>query len=180
MEKEDKYSEKTRAFKVLKELIPYAIIVIVVVLIRMFIMTPVRVNGKSMSPYLEEGDILILNKLDKSYDRFDIVVININDTKIIKRVIGLPGETVAYKNCKLYINDEEIEDFVKDCTTRDFSLTELYDYLMIPNDYYFVMGDNRDNSSDSREPRVGLIHKSQIEGTVSIRLYPFKKIGKLK
>lgn len=180
MEKEDKYSEKTRAFKVLKELIPYAVIVIVVVLIRMFIMTPIRVNGESMSPYLEEGDILILNKLDKSYDRFDIVVININDTKIIKRVIGLPGETVAYKDCKLYINDEEIEDFVKDCTTRDFSLTELYDYLMIPNDYYFVMGDNRDNSSDSRESRVGLIHKSQIEGTVSIRLYPFKKLGKLK
>ena len=143
-------------------------------------MTPVRVNGESMSPYLEEGDILILNKLDQSYNRFDIVVVNVNDTKIIKRVIGLPGETVSYESCKLYINNEEIDDFVKDCTTRDFSLTDLYDYLMIPNDYYFVMGDNRDNSSDSREPRVGLIHKSQIEGTVSIRLYPFNKIGKLK
>ena len=74
----------------------------------------------------------------------------------------------------------EVEDFVKDCTTRNFSLTSLYDYLMIPNDYYFVMGDNRDNSSDSRDYRVGLIHKSQIEGTVSIRLYPFNKFGKLK
>ena len=179
MENENKYSDKTRAFKVMKEIIPYLVIILVVVLIRTFLVTPVRVNGDSMSPYLKENDILLLNKLDKSYERFDIVVISINDTKIIKRIIGLPRETVAYNNCKLYINDEEVEDFVKDCTTRDFSLTELYDYLMIPDDYYFVLGDNRDNSSDSRDYRVGLIHKSQIEGTVSIRLYPFNKIGKL-
>ena len=180
MNKTEKYSEKTRAFKVLKELIPYVIIIVVVILVRTFIMTPVRVNGESMSPYLEEGDILILNKLDSSYKRFDIVVVNVNDTKIIKRVIGLPKETVAYENCKLYINDKEVEDFVKDCTTKDFSLTTLYDYLMIPEGYYFVMGDNRDNSSDSRDPRVGLVHESQIEGTVSVRLYPFNKLGKLK
>lgn len=180
MEKQEKYSDQTRIFKVLRELLPYIIIVIVVVLVRQFIMTPVRVNGESMSPYLEEGDILILNKLDNSYDRFDIVVINVNNTKIIKRVIGLPGETVAYKDCKLYINDEEVEDFVKDCTTKEFSLNSLYEYLMIPDNYYFVMGDNRDNSSDSRDYRVGLINESQIEGTVSIRLYPFNKLGILK
>lgn len=180
MKNEDKYSDRTRVFKVFKELIPYAIIVVVVVLIRTFIMTPVRVNGESMYPYLKEGDILILNKLDSSYDRFDIVVVNVNNTKIIKRIIGLPKETVSYENCQLYINEEEVEDFVKDCTTNDFSLTSLYDYLMIPDGYYFVMGDNRDNSSDSRDHRVGLIHESQIEGTVSIRLYPFNKLGKLK
>lgn len=180
MEKENRYSDKTRAFRLIREAIPYLIIVLVVVLVRTFLATPVRVNGESMSPYLKENDILLLNKLDKSYDRFDIVVIGINGTKIIKRIIGLPRETVAYRNCKLYINDEEVDDFVKDCTTRDFSLSELYDYLMIPDDYYFVMGDNRDNSSDSRDYRVGLIHKSQIEGTVSLRLFPFDKIGKLK
>jgi len=180
MAKEEKYNEKTRVFRVFKELIPYVIIVIVVILIRTFIMTPVRVNGESMYPYLEEGDILILNKLDSSYKRFDVVVVNVNNTKIIKRVVGLPGETVAYKDYNLYINDEEVEDVVKDCTTNEFSLTELYDYLMIPEGYYFVMGDNRDNSSDSRDYRVGLISESQIEGTSSLRLYPFNKIGKLK
>ena len=180
MEKEEKYSEKTRVFKVFKELIPYAVIILVVVLIRTFIATPVRVNGESMSNYLKEGDILILNKLDKSYNRFDIVVVNVNGTKIIKRIIGMPKETIAYNSCQLYINEKPIDDFVKDCTTKDFSLSSLYDYLMIPNDYYFVMGDNRDNSSDSRYKRVGLIHKDQIEGTVSIRLYPFNKLGKLK
>lgn len=177
---EEKYKEKTRAFKVIKELIPYLIIIIVVVVIRTYIITPVKVNGESMAPYLEEGDILVLNKLDSSYERFDIVVVNSNNSKIIKRVIGLPGETIAYKDCNLYINDEVIDDFVKDCTTVDFDLFTLYGYLMIPNNYYFVMGDNRDSSSDSRDSRVGLIHKSQIEGTVTIRLFPFNKLGKLK
>lgn len=180
MEKVEKYEEKTRVFKVFKELIPYAIIVLVVVLIRTFIMTPVRVNGESMSNYLEEGDILILNKMDKSYERFDIVVVNVNGTKIIKRIIGMPGETIAYKDCQLYINEKAVDDYVKDCSTKDFSLSSLYGYLLIPNDYYFIMGDNRGNSSDSRDKRIGLVSKDQIEGTVSIRLYPFKKFGKLK
>lgn len=180
MNLEEKYKDKTRAFRAIKELIPYIVIVIVVVVIRTFIMTPVRVNGSSMSPYLEEGDILLLNKLDSSYERFDIVVVDVNNTKIIKRVIGLPGETVAYKDCQLYINDKPIDDFVKDCTTLDFSLENLYDYLIIPDGYYFVLGDNRENSSDSRDKRIGLIHESQIKGTVSTRLYPFGKFGKLK
>jgi signal peptidase I, bacterial type len=171
--------EKTRAFKVFRELMPYAIIIIVVILIRTFIATPVRVNGVSMKPYLKEGDVLILNKLDKSYKRFDIVVINVDNTKIIKRVIGLPGETVRYEDCKLYIDDEIVEDYVKKCITEDFSLESLYNYVMIPKGYYFVMGDNRTESSDSRDYRVGLIKESQIEGTAVIRLYPFNKIGKI-
>lgn len=175
----EKIEEKTRVFKVFKELMPYVIIIVVVVLIRTFIATPVRVNGVSMEPYLKAKDILILNKLDKKYKRFDIVVINTNNTKIIKRVIGLPGEDIKYEDCKLYINDEEIEDYVTKCITDDFSLESLYNYKMIPNGYYFVMGDNRKNSSDSRDYRVELIKDSQIEGTVIFRLYPFNKIGKI-
>ena len=178
--KKKDYSDQTRVFKVFREALPYFIIIVVVILIRTFVVTPVRVNGESMYPYLKEGEVLILNKLDRSYRRFDIVVISVNDTKIIKRVIGLPGETISYHDCKLYINDKEIEDFVTECTTDDFSLESLYDYALIPEGYYFVMGDNRKNSSDSRDYRVGLISKSQIEGSVSIRLYPFKKMGKLK
>lgn len=177
--KKEEYEEKTRVFKVFKELLPYFMIIITVVLIRTFIATPVRVNGISMKPYLQEGDVLILNKLDKSYKRFDIVVINIDDTKIIKRVIGLPGETIEYKDCKLYINDKIVSDFVTECITDDFSLETLYNYVIIPENYYFVMGDNRKDSSDSRDYRVGLIEKSQIEGTATIRLYPFNKLGKI-
>ena len=174
------YNEQTRIFKILKALIPYVVIVIVVVLIRTFIMTPVKVTGSSMYATLKDGDVLILNKLNHSYKRFDIVVANVENTKIIKRVIGLPGETIEYKDCKLYINGKEIEDLVKTCITEDFSLENLYNYTMIPEGYYFVMGDNRKNSLDSRSDEIGLIPKDKIDGTVSLRLYPFYAIGTVK
>lgn len=180
IEKAEKKEPADIVRNIFKELVPYIIIIFVVALVRMFIVTPVRVNGKSMDPYLKEGEILILNKMDSSYDRFDIVVVDIGGTKIIKRVIGLPGENVEYKKCKLYINGEEMKDFVNECITDDFSLEELYNYVVLPENYYFVMGDNRKGSSDSRDIRIGLIEKSQIQGTVSFRLTPFKKFGKLK
>ena len=71
--------------KIVKELIPYVIIVIIVVLLRTFIITPVRVDGDSMNPTLIDGEIMLLNKFDKTYNRFDIVVVNYGDTKLIKR-----------------------------------------------------------------------------------------------
>ncbi len=162
-----------------KEIYPYLIIILVVVLIRTFIATPVRVDGASMYSTLNNGDILILNKLDKSYKRFDIVVINYEKSKLVKRIIGLPGETIDYKDNNLYINGEIVED-VAISRTGDFTLKELYDIEKIPDGYYFVMGDNRGNSSDSRDYRIGLIKKTDIVGTTSIRLFPFNKFGTFK
>jgi signal peptidase I len=78
----------------------------VVVIFRTFIATPVRVDGDSMNDTLHNNDILILNKLEKNYDRFDIVVINYNNTKLVKRIIGLPGENISYKDNQLYIMQE--------------------------------------------------------------------------
>ncbi len=155
--------------KFIKELIPYIIIIICVVLIRTFIITPVRVDGVSMNPTLENNEILILNKLDKSYNRFDIVVFNYNNEKLVKRIIGLPGETIKVKNNKLYINNKYIEE---DFTHKD---TDDYEYeLVIPKNSYFVMGDNRSNSLDSRF--IGPINKQNIEGTVNLSLLPLKKL----
>ena len=166
--------------KILKELSSYLLIIVIVVLIRVFIATPVRVNGASMEPTLDEGDILILNKINSNYKRFDIVVINkvVNGekTKLVKRIIGLPGETIEYKDNILYINDEEIEDKAI-YRTGNFTLKGLYNVNEIPDNYYFVMGDNRGKSSDSRDYNIGLIKKSEIAGTVKFRLYPFNKIG---
>lgn len=172
---------KEKAKNIIKELYPYVVIVVVVVLFRTFIATPVRVDGSSMDSTLKNGDILILNKLDKSYERFDVVVINAKidgkNSKLVKRIIGLPGENIEYEDNELYINGKKIED-VATARTSDFSLSDLYDVEKIPDDYYFVMGDNRIYSRDSRDYTVGLIKKEDIVGTTTIRLFPFNKIGK--
>lgn len=165
----------------IKELYPYVVIIIVVVLFRTFIATPVRVNGASMGSTLKDGDILILNKLNHNYKRFDVVVINkkVNGikTKLVKRIIGLPGESIEYKGNELYINGKKLED-VSISRTANFTIEDLYNIEKIPKDTYFVMGDNRNNSSDSRDYRIGLIKKDEIVGTTTIRLFPFNKIGK--
>ena len=173
--------------KFLKDLIPYLVIIVIVILVRTFIATPVRVEGSSMDPTLKDGDILILNKLAKNHKRFDIVVVKTykevlenkklvkKQTKIIKRIIGLPGENIEYKDNILYINGKEIDDVALEYTD-DFSLEELYDMKKIPNAYYFVMGDNRDGSSDSRDYRIGLIKKEDILGEAIFRVFPFNKI----
>ena len=169
--------------KILKELIPYVIIVIVVVLIRTFIVTPVIVSGPSMEPTLKNKDVLILNKLQKKFNRYDIVVIDakINGKKerIVKRIMGLPGDTIEYKNHMFYVNGKRLaDDFRGD--TNDFILEDLTGYDKIPNNYYFVMGDNRLNSLDSRDSRVGLVSKKDIIGVPIFRLWPLNKIGTVK
>lgn len=173
---EPKETNKQKANRILKATLPYIIIVIVVALIRSFIITPVQVEGMSMYSTLDDKEILLLKKYDKDYQRFDIVVFNYNDTKLIKRVIGLPGDTVEYKDNKLYINGKYIEeDFLKDNQiTNDFSLEDL-GYETIPKNYYFVMGDNRTNSTDSRI--IGLVPASDIEGTTTFAIFPLDRFG---
>lgn len=161
-------------------LVPYVVIICVVFLIRFFIITPVRVTGSSMYPYLKDSEILMLEKYDRNFKRFDIIVADAANTKVIKRIIGMPGEKIKYENCNLYINDEIVDDYVKECITGDFSLENLYGYLVIPEGYYFVMGDNRKESSDSRDIRIGLIKEEKIEGKAVFRITPFSRFGILK
>lgn len=156
--------------KVIKEVIPYIVIVVVVVLIRTFIITPVRVDGDSMKNTLKNGDILLLYKLS-SINRFDIIVLDEekDNEKIIKRVIGLPGETVAIKKGKIYINDKVIDDEYAYGETSDYNKVTLKD------DEYFILGDNRLISKDSRY--FGPIKDNEIKGKIVFRLFPFTKIG---
>lgn len=164
--------------KYIKELIPYLVIILTVVLIRTYIVTPVQVSGSSMYPTLKNGEILVLKKYDTGYNRFDIVVLNYNGDKLIKRVIGLPGETIKYKNNKLYINGKRIkENFTKNTDTSDFDMSELFQgSYKIPKDNYFVMGDNRNNSTDSRI--IGSINKKNIKG--KIVKFSFRKLKNIK
>lgn len=167
--------------KFIKELIPYVIIIITVVLIRTFIVTPVQVDGLSMYPTLKDNEILLLKKYDKDYERFDIVVLKYKNDKLIKRIIGLPGESIKYVDDKLYVNDKLVEEnFSKNTETDDFDISYLLneEETKIPDNMYFVVGDNRDNSTDSRI--IGLIKKEDIKGTVDFALFPFNKFGKIK
>lgn len=162
--------------KFLKEAKDYIIIVIVVVLIRTFIVTPAMVDGESMNDTLLDGNLVLINKIGYKINgakRFDIVVLE-NDTdndRIIKRVIGLPNEKIEYKDNKLYINGEEVKTNINFKDTEDFTAET-------KDNEYFVLGDNREVSKDSRI--LGNFKKEEIIGKVSIRFYPFDRIGKVK
>jgi signal peptidase I len=160
--------------KIVKEIIPYIVIIIVVVLIRTFIATPVLVNGSSMYPTLKNNELLILKKYDRSYDRYNIVVLDYKNEKLIKRVIGLPGETVEYRDGILYIDGKETNDDFASITS-DFKSSELVKGT-IPKGYYLVMGDNRKNSIDSRT--IGLVSEDDINGVTNFSLWPFGTFGK--
>lgn len=155
----------------------YAVILLTIVLIRTFIVTPVRVNGSSMYPTLKNGEIMLLNKINYRFHdikRFDIVVVKEEDQKIIKRVIGLPGETLKYENNTLYIDGQEVKEKYLKEKTEDFNLKSI-GYKKIPNNCYFVIGDNRDNSKDSRI--IGPVNKKQITGRAKLVILPLKAKG---
>ncbi len=163
--------------KYIKEYIPYIIIVVLVVLIRTYIATPIIVNGDSMDKTLQNGELMILNKITPKYNgykRFQIVVIKELNTHIIKRIIGLPGETITYEEGILYVNGKKMEDpYAGDYIISDVNTT-------LAADEYFVLGDNRPISNDSRYEAIGNIKEKDIMGTASLVLFPFNKIGFVK
>lgn len=163
--------------KIIKELYPYVIIIVVVILIRSFIITPVIVSGNSMKPNLNNGELLLVRKIgynEKTIERFDIVVIKQDNEEIIKRIIGLPGEHISYKNNKLYINDKLVSEDYTHLITDDFNLEEICSCSSIPKGKYLVLGDNRPISKDSRI--VGLIDIEDVVGKAVFRLWPISKI----
>lgn len=158
--------------KTIKEIGVYVIIILAVVLVRTFIITPIRVNGTSMYPTLDNKDYMILKKYAKNdLERFDIVVIKTQSDRIIKRVIGLPKEDIEYRENELYINGNKLENPYGDGYTNDFT-----DYCR--EDEYFVLGDNREDSIDSR--KLGCIKKEDIMGKTNFIVLPFRKWGKVE
>lgn len=174
--------------KFIKEWGSYFVIIIIVILIRTYIVTPVVVRGDSMYSTLEDGEVLFLSKINYKIgdiNRFDIVVVkDIDNDLIIKRVIGLPGDSVEYKEGILYINNEEIKEDYTDYEMEDFNvdsiceITEITCNGVIPKDKYLVLGDNRKVSADSRVK--GLINREQILGKTIFRIWPLNKINIIK
>lgn len=163
----------------IKDSLKYIILIVVVLVIIVYVVSIQQVLGPSMQPNLKANDVVLIDKLKYRFTdikRFEVVVLEYKDSKyLIKRVIGLPGDTIEYKSNILYINGNAInEDFLKsDIITNDFSLNDI-GYTTIPDNMYLVLGDNRTNSMDGRD--FGLIDKSQIKGKVFIRIWPLTKI----
>lgn len=167
-----------------------AFALLVAFVIKQFLFTPVLVKGASMMPTLEDQDRVIINKIGpkfKSVDRFDIVVVKMNEEEnYIKRIIGLPGDKIEYKDDQLYINGEKysepyLDQYKKELKdsgslTYDFTLEQILGETTVPEGDYFVLGDNRRVSKDSRVPEVGFIPKEKIMGTTSIICWPIEHI----
>lgn len=155
------------------------------IIVRFFVFTPVTVNGESMAPTLHHKDKLLVLKLGE-IERFDIIVFETgNDELFVKRVIGLPGDKVEYINDTLYINGKAYEEPYLDSAkerfkeeygedmlfTPDFSLENL-GYDKVPEDTFFVLGDNRSKSYDSRYVEIGCIPAEKVVGEVSVLFWP--------
>lgn len=171
---------KEKVIDFIKEISVYVIIILIIILLKMYVISPIRVNGTSMDPTLENGDIMILNKIGyriTKIKRFDIVVIKYKDELLIKRVIGLPGEKIKYVNNTLYVNGKKLDEEFDKTYTYNFSLKEIGS-TTVPDDSYFVLGDNREVSKDSRS--IGFIDREDIVGKSSLTLFPFNRFGTKK
>ena len=162
--------------KILKEILPYAIILLVVFLIRTFLVTPIKVNGQSMYDTLSGNEIMLLYRIGE-IERYDMVVADLivdgkKDDTLIKRIYGLPGETIKCENGVIYIYDHKIEDPYATNETSDFEAVTLGD------DEYFLLGDNRSISLDSRI--IGPVKEKDIEGRTDFVIFPFDKFGVIK
>lgn len=166
--------------KIIKDLIPYILVVVIVLLIKAYIITPVKVTGVSMNNTLNTGDIMILDRLSYYFNdikKGDIVVVDLAEQKLIKRVVALPGDEIYADNNILYINGKKFnENYLdKDTVTDDFTLTNITGKKTVANNMYFVMGDNRQQSADSRV--FGLVNKDKILGKANLTIFPFKRMG---
>lgn len=144
-----------------------------------------QVQGSSMEPMLTNGDNLIVDKISYRFhdpERFDIIVFPFqyeDNVFYIKRIIGLPGETVRIDDeGNIYINGEILEEhYGKEVIQNPGRARE---EITLADDEYFVMGDNRNNSSDSRDPSVAEIRREDIVGRAWLRIWPFQDFGLIK
>ena len=174
---------------ILKEILSTSIYLLVVLCAAYLIITYVgqrtQVSGSSMETTLSDGDNLLVDKITYRFSdpkRFVIIVFPFQydtDTYYIKRIIGMPGETVQIDyDGNIYIDGEILEEsYGREVIQNPGRAAEP---ITLGEDEYFVMGDNRNNSSDSRDPSVGNIHRKDIIGRAWVRIWPFSKFGVLK
>ncbi|MBT2694373.1 signal peptidase I [Bacillus sp. ISL-55] len=165
----------------------FALGMIIFVFIRIFFFSNYVVEGESMLPTLEDGNKVVVNKLGyetEDLERFDVIVFHANEEEdFVKRVIGLPGDKVEYREDMLFINGKQLkEPFLKHYReqspggylTGDFTLEDLTGVERVPAGKLFVLGDNRLGSWDSRQ--FGFISEEQVVGKVNLRYWPLEEM----
>ncbi|WP_433750650.1 signal peptidase I [Falsibacillus pallidus] len=159
---------------------------IIAMIVKVFLFSSYIVKGESMMPTLQDGNHMIINKVNYEFSQpnhGDIIIFHATPTKdYVKRVIGLPGDTIEYKNDQLYRNgkpvaepylDQYKKELESGFLTADFTLKALTGKTRVPKGKLWVMGDNRLISSDSRKPWIGFVDQKEVVGKVSFRLKPF-------
>ena len=182
---QDRRDRRKKSMKVLREIFGWVMYILTVILVTYLIVTYVgqrtKVSGPSMEATLHDGDNLIVDKISYRFrdpERFDIIVFPYQyaeDTYYIKRIIGMPGEIIQIKDGCVYINNELLEEDIYGKEAIDETKKGIADEpIILGEDEYFVMGDNRNHSSDSRDPSVGVLDRSQLVGRAWLRVYPFE------
>ena len=160
------------------------VIVLLTWVIVTFVGQRTKVDGHSMEPTLSDGDNLIVDKLSYRFrdpERYDIIVFpyqHAENTYYIKRIIGLPGDTVQVIDGYMYINGKKLDEHYGAEVMEDPGIAA--EPIKLGDDEYFVLRDNRNHSSDSRVASVGVLTRDMLIGRAWVRIYPFNKIGVIK
>ena len=154
-----------------------ALLLAILVSINTFFMSFATVDGRSMEPTLQPFDSIILRHFNIEYERFDLVVVNINrDVYYIKRIIGMPGDEIVFDGAELTINGHAFDEPYLEVGTITCKEDSPCVYA-VPKGHVFIMGDNRDNSTDSRNINIGPMPLEQVYGRVSFRVGPSHSFG---
>jgi signal peptidase I len=169
--------------RITKEIINVIVILVLALFISRYVGAPFKITGHSMEPTLMSEDRVLVNRISnnmRKIKRFELVLFQVDGeqtTEYVKRVVALPGETIQIKDGIIYINNEAIDMGSLDKILQP-GLAQTP--ITLGNDEYFVLGDNSTGSEDSRYSNIGNVKRSQIQGIVWFRFYPFSNIGKIE
>jgi signal peptidase I len=161
----DKKIKESRNKKILSNITTVCITVVVVSLIMTFLGQFVYISGESMMPTYKDGNVVFVEKISDSFDRFDVVTVTPDSLNhiIVKRIIGIPGDTIQIIDGHVYINNEKLQDVI-DTKIEDAGLAS--SPITLKENEYFVLGDNRNCSYDSRFEDIGVISSDDVFGKV--------------
>ena len=180
----DEIKEKSLTKEILGWVVYIVIVIILTYLVITFVGVRTKVEGRSMENTLHDGDNLIVDKISYRFrepKRYEIIVFPYQykeNTFYIKRIVGLPGETVQVIDGLIYIDGVSLDENYGNEPMQQAGIAE--SQILLGEDEYFVLGDNRNHSQDSRDPGVGVLHREDILGRAWVRIWPLDRIGAIR